>query len=102
MINNRQLYVLIILAHLADSLTTIIRLEGGGREANPLLRPVIEQLGPMGVFVWKIGLLILIYIIWQYTPVTETTFPTHRVVLMMAFFGGIIPALWNLAPLLIP
>lgn len=102
MIDNRQLYVLSILAHLTDSLTTIVRISGGGREANPLLRSLIEQLGLMGVFVWKIGLLILIYIIWQYTPVTDTPFPTHRVVLVTAFSGGIIPALWNLAALLIP
>jgi len=100
MITNGQLYVLTILAHFADGFTTVIRLKGGGREANPLVQVILEQFGLMSVFAWKIGLLLLIYIIWQYTPVTETPFPTHRVVLVIAFFGGLIPTLWNLIPLL--
>jgi len=93
---NPRLYILTVLAHLADALTTVIGLKYGGYEKNPLVNSVLDFLGLSGVFIWKIGILVAIYLIWQYTPTTNSPFPTHRAILILAFLGGFIPAVWNL------
>lgn len=84
-----------IVFHLTDAVLTVVALDRGATEANPVVRAIILEAGLLGLLTWKMVVLATVVAVWQLMVVRDRSVTVERLVLGLGLVAGAVPTLWN-------